>query len=226
MTKNRVALVLAGCGAKDGAEITEAVSLLIAFSQQNFAVTLFAPNRATHHVINHLNNEICISEHRNILTEASRIARGKIQALTSLQIENFDILSFSGGFGVAKNLCNFAFEGEKAKLEDDVKDILFKFIKTNKITSALCIAPILLALAAKELNLTQAQITLGDNNNDASKIVRKWGIACVTKSTNEACIDPINKFVTAPAYMYDNASPADIFASATALVNGIKDLQK
>ena len=42
-TKSRqVALVLAGCGAKDGAEITEAASLLIELSRQGYATQCFA----------------------------------------------------------------------------------------------------------------------------------------------------------------------------------------
>lgn len=224
MTK--VALVLAGCGAKDGAEITEAVSLLIAFSQENFDVKIFAPDRPVHQVVNHVNGQICSQESRNIMLEAARIARGKIHPLAELDPAKFDILTFAGGFGVAKNFCDFALKGEQAQLADDIKDVIHKFIQSNKIIGALCIAPILLALAAKELKLKNTQITLGSAQNDASNIARSWGIHIVDKKVHEACIDKINKFVTAPAYMDDHATPANIFASARALVNGIKEITK
>ncbi|MES2614587.1 MAG: isoprenoid biosynthesis glyoxalase ElbB [Bdellovibrionota bacterium] len=224
MKNKKVALILAGCGAKDGAEITEAVSLLVAFSQENYEVNMFAPNRPVHHVINHLNNEICANETRNILVESARIARGKIQPLEELDEKKFDILAFSGGFGVAKNNCDFAFKGEQAKLHNDIKNVLVQFVQSKKVVAALCIAPVLLALVAKELKLKQVLITLGSNENDASKIVRSWGIETKDKKVREACVDIDNKFVTAPAYMDDSATPADIFASATALVRGINEL--
>ncbi len=224
MTNYKVALILAGCGAKDGTEITEAVSLLIALYAENFDVKIFAPNRNVHEVVDHTNNKICDLESRNMLTEAARIARGKIHPLDQLNSNEFDILCFAGGFGVAKNLCDFAYKGEQAKLENDISNILISFIKKNKIVAALCIAPILIGIAARELNISNAQITLGDATNDASKIAENWGIKVINKKVDEACVDPINKFVTAPAYMYDLATPADIFASATALVGGIKSI--
>ena len=41
----RFAVVLAGCGHKDGAEINEAVSLLLAISQHHCEYQCFAPDR-------------------------------------------------------------------------------------------------------------------------------------------------------------------------------------
>ena len=71
----RVALVLAGCGAKDGSEITEAVSLLMALSQKGYNVQCFAPDRDTHHVVDHMTGSEKSSERRNQMHEAARIAR-------------------------------------------------------------------------------------------------------------------------------------------------------
>lgn len=217
----KVALVLAGCGAKDGAEITESIGLMIALSQANYSVQIFAPDRSFYHVINHITNNVEQTESRNMLLEAARIARGKILPLSKLSSYDFDILCFAGGFGVAKNLCDFAFAGENAKLAEDVKKVLFDFIQAKKIIGALCIAPILLALAAKELKLKNVKLTFGSSDNDAAKIVTQWGIESVEKKVNESCIDVVNKFVTSPAYMDDKASAADIFASATSLVNSL-----
>lgn len=219
-----VALVLAGCGAKDGAEITESVSLMIALSQAGLNVKIFAPDRDCFHVVNHLNNEVMQSSQRNALVEAARIARGQISSLAELRAQEFDALCFAGGFGVAKNLCDFAFSGKDAVLNDDVKAVLFDFIRNKKAVAALCIAPILLALAAKELNLSNVQLTVGESSSDAAKIISSWGIHHLEKKVFEACIDKNNKFVTSPAYMDDNATPADIFASASALVDGLNSM--
>lgn len=216
----KVALVLAGCGAKDGAEITESVSLMIALAQANYSVQIFSSNRNFYHVVDHVTGKVLPSESRNMLTEAARIARGNVLPLSELSAKNFDILCFSGGFGVAKNFCDFAFSGASAKLADDVKKVLFDFINAQKIIGALCIAPILLALAAKELGLTDVKLTFGSSDSDPAKIIHQWGLHHETKKVNEACVDMKNKFVTAPAYMDDTASPADIFGSASALVKG------
>lgn len=222
MNMKKVALILAGCGAKDGAEITESVALMIAFTQANYAVSIFAPDRNTFHVVNHLNDEVSQTEPRNMLVEAARIARGKISPISTLSANDFDVLCFAGGFGVAKNLCDFAFSGKEAILSEDVKRVLFDFIHAKKIVAALCISPMLLAIAAKELQLKDVQLTVGESSSDAAKIIQTWGIQHIEKQVFEAYVDTKNKFVTAPAYMDDTASPADIFASATALVTAVK----
>jgi len=220
----KCALILAGCGAKDGSEITEVVSLMIAFAQAKIEVSIFAPDRNCHHVVDHLTDTVSQNESRNMLCEAARIARGRISSLDDLQYENFDILCFSGGFGVAKNLCDFAFSGKNAILSQDIENVLFAFIKANKIVSALCIAPILLALAAKKLQLKNVSLTFGSKDSDPVKTMESWGLHHKEKEVFEACIDTKNKFVTAPAYMYDQATPLDIFSSANALVKGVEFL--
>ncbi len=54
------------------------------------------------HVIDHVSGEINMTERRNILQEAGRIARGKISSLDQLNENEFDGLLLPGGFGVAK----------------------------------------------------------------------------------------------------------------------------
>ncbi len=73
----RAAVVLSGCGVYDGSEITEAVSMLISLSKNGAQYKVFAPNMDQAHVVNHTNGSE-MSEKRNVLTEAARIARGNI----------------------------------------------------------------------------------------------------------------------------------------------------
>jgi enhancing lycopene biosynthesis protein 2 len=214
----RVALVLAGCGSRDGAEITEAVSLLIALTQAKLDVQCFAPDRAQHHTFNHLTKREEPGEVRNMLTEAARIARSDIEPLTALKAENFGSLVFAGGFGVAKNLCNFAFAGAEATLAPDVKEAILPFLRDKKPVAALCIAPVVLALAAREMGWKQAKLTLGDGSaKDAIAAIEKWGMQHVPCRSGEACVDENYRLISAPAFMIDNANWADIFACANAL---------
>ena len=223
-TPKRVAVVLAGCGAQDGAEITEATSLLIALTQQDHKVSLFAPNRLQQRVVQHTDGQEQ-SETRNILVESARIARGQIQPITQLKADNFDALAFAGGFGVAYNLCNFAIAGLEASLENDVKAALFPFIQAKKPVAAMCIAPVLLGIATRELSLKNVELTLGQGDAKGPiEVIESWGAKQVNCETNQACVDTENRFVTAPAYMVGSAQPWQIFDSALALVKGLGQL--
>lgn len=64
---------------------------------------------------------------RNVLTEAARIARGKIKSLNNLNASNFDALIVPGGFGVAKNLSNFVSHGTNMTVDTDVQRVLKEF---------------------------------------------------------------------------------------------------
>lgn len=223
-----VALVLAGCGAKDGTEITEAVSLLVALSQAGFQTSVFAPARAQTQVVNHLTGQEVVKESRDILEESARIARGKVAPLARLAgrgHEPFAAVVVAGGFGTVKNLCDFAFAGVEATLKPDVREALLPFLEARKPLAALCIAPVILALAARDGGVTGARLTLGDGSAEAAvRAIEAWGAVHVPCAPGKAVVDADGRFVSAPAYMYDDASPADVFASATALVDGLGTL--
>lgn len=224
-TKPSIAVVLAGCGARDGSEITESVALLIALSRKGWPFQCFAPDRSTMDVINHLTRQEKPSEQRNQLEEAARIARGAIKPISELNAEEFAAFAISGGFGVAKNLCNFAVAGREASLSADVREALLPFVTSKKPAAALCIAPVVLALLSREAGLSKTQLTLGSGAaKDAVAAIESWGSTHVPTRPGQACIDSANRFVSAPAYMFDDATPADVFASAEALVNGIASL--
>jgi enhancing lycopene biosynthesis protein 2 len=99
----KFAVVLSGSGVYDGAEIHEAMLLLLAIDKNGGTYQCFAPDINQHHVINHLTG-IEMNETRNVMVESARIARGKIKPLSEFKAVNFDALFFPGGFGVAKNL--------------------------------------------------------------------------------------------------------------------------
>lgn len=227
LATHKVALVLAGCGAKDGAEITEAVSLLIELSLQGYFVQCFASERKTHHVVSHLSGREMTGESRSQIEEAARIARGKVKPLTEMNAAEFDAVVLAGGFGAAKNLCDFAFSGVEAQLYDDVRAALLPFIQQGKIAAALCIAPVVLALLAKDAGIRGVQLTLGSGEAlDAVRSIEHWGAVHKPTQPGEVCIDFSHRMASAPAYMYDDATPADVFASAQALVKGIDTLIK
>ncbi len=204
MSKN-VAVILSGCGFLDGAEIRESVLTLLHLDEAGANVTIYAPDKEQQHVINHLKSDEEKGS-RNILEESARIARCQISPLTDLKSDQFDCLLIPGGFGVAKNLCTFAFEGSAAKVEETTKKIINDFYSVQKPIGALCIAPALLALCLGDKNI---QVTIGTDKETAAEI-EKTGAKHVDCEANACVIDTNNKIVTTPAYMFDSAKLSHI----------------
>ena len=140
----KFAVVLSGNGVFDGAEIHESAMTLLAIMQQGGAYEIFAPDIDQYHVINHITGEE-MPESRNVLVESARIARGNIKPLSEFHAGDFDYLIFPGGFGAAKNLSSFAFDGVDCSVNHDVEKAIRSMIEQEKPIGALCIAPVLLS---------------------------------------------------------------------------------
>ncbi|MFQ3576193.1 MAG: isoprenoid biosynthesis glyoxalase ElbB, partial [Cytophagales bacterium] len=125
-TKPKIAVILSGCGVYDGSEIHESVLSLLEIESQGGEYQCFAPDIVQHHVINHLSGEE-MTEQRNVLTEAARIARGNIKSLKELNVADFDALFLPGGFGVAKNFTKWAFSGPDGDILTEIKTVARRF---------------------------------------------------------------------------------------------------
>lgn len=214
--KKKIAVVLAGCGVYDGAEIHEAVFTLLAIARHGAVSQCFAPDIKQHHVVNHLTGEV-VPETRNVLVEAARIARGKIKPLSQLDAVAFDAVIFPGGFGVAKNLCTFAFDGADCKVNPEVEQTIRTAVKAGKPVGALCISPVLLAKV-----LEGVEVTIGNDAGTAAAL-RQMGARHTETSHGEVVIDRKFKAVTTPCYMLD-ASIDQIADGADAVVRALLDL--
>jgi enhancing lycopene biosynthesis protein 2 len=201
----RIAVVIAGCGHRDGAEITETVSLLIALSEAGAKVSCFAPDIEFEEV-NHLTGEKTGIK-RNVKNEVARITRGKVETLENLNPNNFDGLCFSGGSGVAKNLCTWATQGANFSVLPHIEKIITDFHAESKPMGAICIAPVLLAKVLGKHNVT---LTIGDNDSTIKEI-EKTGARHEVCPADDYLSDRECKVVTTPAYMYDNATPNEVF---------------
>lgn len=206
----KVAVLLAGCGHLDGAEVREAVLTLLALDQHGAAFQCIAPNASQHHVINHATGQPVPGATRNILEEASRIARvGQCMDLAQAKVADFDALVMPGGYGVAKNHCSFAFKGADADVRPDVAAFVRGFFDAKKPVGAICIAPALVALALK--GKASADLTLGDDPGCADAVQKLGQHHRNTPSAREIVIDEAHKLVTTPAYMFDSARLSDVW---------------
>ena len=159
----KIAVILSGCGNKDGTEITEAVSLIVALSSARAQVRYFAPNLEITPK-NFLTNEP-MAQKRNILNESARITRGQIEDLSKLSPEEFDGLAFPGGFGAALHLCTWGEAGAKCKVLPEVQKAIETFYAQSKPIAAICIAPVLIA---KVLGSKGVSVTIGNDKETAA----------------------------------------------------------
>ncbi|QPE16917.1 isoprenoid biosynthesis glyoxalase ElbB [Providencia rettgeri] len=190
-----IAVILSGCGVFDGSEIHESVLTMLALSQINAEIHFFAPDELQPTVINHMTGE-SKSEKRNQMEESSRITRGKISPLSSADASTLDALIIPGGFGAAKNLCDFAVKGSECVINKELLSLVRQMHQQKKPLGLMCIAPVMLP---KMLN-TSVVLTIGNDSETIAQIEIMGGkhIEC---AVDDIVIDEVNRVVTTPAYM-------------------------
>lgn len=209
-----IAVILGGCGTKDGSEINETVTLLLALDQHNIKYQCFAPDRDQYQVVNHLTGEVS-EERRNMLVESARIVRGEILPLTDFNADDFDGLAIPGGAGIANNLFTYFINGMKMTVLPEVRDAIIAIHQQNKPIAAMCIAPVMLANVLKDIT-----ITLGDDNCGPAKDILEMGAHHKATGNGEYVADIKNKIFTTPCFMLD-ATLKDIYEDAYNMVDAM-----
>ena len=195
MTK-QVAVILAGCGVYDGSEIYETTLTLLRLDQLGIGYHCFAPNIDQHHVVNHLTQEVVEGEQRNVLQESARLARGEISPLEDLVADSFDAVIVPGGFGVAKNLSDFASASNNMQVLEALKESLVGFRQEAKPIGLMCISPVLVPRLLGD----GIAVTVGNDPAVFGAISAMGGLhrSCVVE---DIVVDLEHRVVTTPAYM-------------------------
>ncbi len=214
----RVAVLLSGCGHKDGAEITEAVSTLIALTEAGAQYDIFAPDMDFS--VNDPITSKPSGESRNVMKEAARIARGKIQDLKDLKASRYDALALPGGFGAALHLCNWAKVGAKCEVHPEVERVVKEFYQAEKPIAAICIAPALIARVLGNKGLT---LTIGNDAETAAEIT-KTGAVHENCAVTDFVTDREHRVITTPAYMYDDAKPFEVFTGVRKAIRELVEM--
>ena len=191
----KVGLVLSGCGVNDGSEIHEAVITMLELDKAGAEMVLMAPNIDQLHVINHATGEE-MDDSRNVLIESARISRGNIEDIAGVTSDNLDALIFPGGFGVSKNLSDYAMSGMECSVNPDVLRLSREVHNDEKPIGVICIAP---AIMAKIL-AGDTELTIGFDEQTAADI-DAMGAKHVLCPVDEIVIDKEKKVVSTPAYM-------------------------
>lgn len=219
----KVAVILSGSGVYDGSEIQESVLTFLCLNQSGHAYNCFAPNKNQHHVINHITGEE-MDESRNCMIESARISRGEISDLASYDASQFDATIVIGGFGAAKNLTQWAFNGKDGDIDIDVKRAILNTLDHRKKIVAMCMGPTVVAKAlegSKYNAILSAGSTEDSSPYDIKEIhnqMEALGATCKNASKTEIVIDETLNIVSVPAYMMD-ANINDIYLNIKQGIN-------
>ncbi|MBP5412788.1 MAG: isoprenoid biosynthesis glyoxalase ElbB [Bacteroidales bacterium] len=209
----KFAVIIGGCGHRDGSEIHETTMTMLAIEEHGAAYNMFAPDRNQYHVLNHLTGET-MNEQRNLLVEAARIARGNIRPLEEFDINNYDAVIFPGGFGVAKNFFTYALDGVNCKVYPDIQKVILQTYEAGKPLGALCISPVLLTKVLGDITTT-----IGNDENTAQHITTMGGHN-INTAIGEVIIDKQHKIYSTPCYML----PTDIKGIHECAYNLVSDM--
>mgnify|MGYP000625057557 CR=1 FL=1 len=214
----KIAVVLSGCGVYDGAEIYETVITLLSIEEFGAKYQCIAPNIDQMHVINHHTGEVSDNECRNVLIESARLARGDVIDLDQADPSDYDALIIPGGFGAAKNLSDFAIQGEKSKAHDKLVEFSKEIHMQGKPVGLMCIAPAIAPFIFGE----KVDFTIGSDVETAKTIESIGGVhrEC---DVSDIVVDEQHKVVTTPAYMSAN-SISEAAVGIRKLVNKVVDL--
>ena len=195
----KVGVVLSGCGVNDGAEIHESVITMLFLDRAGAEMVLMAPNIDQLHVINHATGEEIEGESRNVLVESARIARGEIKDIVDVTSEDIGALIFPGGFGVAKNLCDYAMAGADCSVNPDVFRLVSEVHSAEKPIGVICISPAMMGKVMEKMG-EKVSLTIGNDEQTANDLTT-MGAKHVTCPVQEIVVDKDKKVVSTPAYM-------------------------
>ncbi|EEZ81795.1 Enhancing lycopene biosynthesis protein 2 [Vibrio alginolyticus 40B] len=163
----------------------------------------FAPNIDQLHVINHLTGDE-MDETRNVLIESARIARGNIDDVAKLNVDEYDALLLPGGFGAAKNLTDFAVSGAECSINTHVAQACRAFANAKKPAGYLCISPVIIPMIYEQ----GVKGTVG-NDEAVSIAFNQMGGEHTTCPVEDIVFDEKHLVLSTPAYMLaENISQA------------------
>lgn len=215
-----IAVLLSGCGNRDGAEINESVLSILSLRLNGLTPVFYSLDQPQKSVICHLDRETSTVETRNVLEESARIARGKISDIKTLNYGDHAALVIPGGMGVVSNFCDFALNGEKASVVPEIESVVTEFLKARKPILAICIAPALVGLVAHKMDKSLT-LTLGESQNSAAKAMRNLGHMIEGVPAHSFVADVNNQVLSTPAFMLETTVD-EIWAGIQGAVSRLK----
>ncbi len=216
----RVGVVLSGCGSEDGSEINEAVLTLYWIERAGGRAVIMAPDVVQPRVVDHVSNQPDgQASPRKAMSEAARIARGRIRDIATVKDTDIDALIFPGGAGVTSVLSNYAEKGVVCEIHPEVTRLLKGMLTRKRPMGFICVSPI---LAARVLGpAAGVRITFGTKACEEAKHAAIMGADVRPCPLREILVDEKNRVVSTPAFMYDEARLSDVGFTIERLVRQV-----
>ncbi|CDW72732.1 UNKNOWN [Stylonychia lemnae] len=243
----RAAVLLAGCGNKDGTDPTEAASLMISLSKFAIKYDTFSVKKNQQSIESHLpnNNQASLDKleknkedqlkeekqkikKRSILDESNKLARGQLKLIQDIQLQDYEVLLIPGGAGVLKNFSDYKFDGKSFKVEPSVSALIKNFNQQNKYIGVIGHSALLVSqVFAKQINVKLVMNYEGDKQqyNQELELISTNGHSAESPNFNQIVYDEQNRIISTPGYSNDNLYPSDVYERIHNLVNELSKLQ-
>lgn len=129
----RIGVLLGGCGMYDGSDVQESVLVLQALEAEQERPVLLAPDIPQQRTVDHLTASAVDDEHRNVLRESARLARGAVRTLDPALADELEALIIPGGYGPVVNFStDFARPGAARGIVPEVAAFLRRLLEERK----------------------------------------------------------------------------------------------
>ncbi|NKD76871.1 isoprenoid biosynthesis protein ElbB [Haematospirillum sp. H1815] len=190
MSAPRVAVVLSGCGVRDGVGTHEPVLTLLTLVRHGAIPRCFAPD------VKETEEERAVPVvGRSVQMESARIARGSVTSLSEFQAADYDAVMFPGVFGVVTDLPTFSTQGADIPVDPDVGRCIRDAHAAGLPIGALCMPPAVLSrILGQGVDLAVVESNAVEQRQEDTENPVKVDVIA---------LDPGNRVVTTPDDMFE-----------------------
>jgi enhancing lycopene biosynthesis protein 2 len=220
----RVLVVLSGCGAGDGSDVQEALLTLLAVEKSGAQSICAAPAVPQARVFDHLRNQDAAeAPPRQALVEAARLARGRIQELSTVAPDHFDALVLPGGAGVAEVLSNYATKAQICDVQPDVVRLLKAALTSHRPMGFIGLSAV---LAARVLGpVAGVRITL-PRTTPATKHAAVMGADVRPSAISDIFIDRKSRVISTGGFLHEEIHLQQVAQAIEKLVRTVVHLAR
>jgi enhancing lycopene biosynthesis protein 2 len=232
----RVAVILSGCGHRDGSDVAETMLAFLMLDRAGAHVVCAAPDVEQREVVDHLHDlsagaistptaSAMLGAPRNARVEAARLAPGDVLPLSALDPNRLEGLFIPSGRGVATTLSDYAEKGALCAVDPDLARVMKALIGAKKPMGFVGLAAV---LAARVLGpVAGVRLTLGSKAGVAAKHAAIMGADVRPGTIDDVVADEKARVYSTPGLEAEGARLAQVAKAieklARALTSGPRE---
>jgi enhancing lycopene biosynthesis protein 2 len=215
----RVAVILSGCGHRDGSDVAETMLAFLMLDRAGAKVVCAAPDADQREIVDHLRDAAAATiatptaldvTHgtRNARVEAARLAPGEVLPLSALDPNRLEGLFIPSGRGVATLLSDYAEKGALCAVDPDLARIMKALLGAKKPMGFVGLAAV---LAARVLGpVAGVRLTLGSKAVVAAKHAAVMGADVRPGTIDDVVADEKARVYSTPGLEAEGARLAQV----------------